>query len=204
MIFFAYRNQGGPISTMSNDLALVMYSAATAVVATTCLSVSSTNSFMFAYSYASRQLQTNNAQDSIVKTCRKFHLALQYTAVCKTDIIPFCTVPFGNLYFLLRRLFCLHHFNMSIQLTAKFSDIRQSTLFRFVVDLHYCSHHKPCLNGGTCINSGLGFRCVCDANFTGATCERARCSTCFNAGLCDVSGLSTGQSVSLSTRVTRN
>jgi len=65
-------------------------------------------------------------------------------------------------------------------------------MFCCVADLHYCSRHQPCLNGGTCVNSGVGYRCVCVANFTGATCERAHCSTCFNDGLCDVSRLATG------------
>jgi len=65
-------------------------------------------------------------------------------------------------------------------------------MFCCVADLHYCSRHQPCLNGGTCVSSGVGYRCVCVANFTGATCERAHCSTCFNDGLCDVSRLATG------------
>ena len=59
------------------------------------------------------------------------------------------------------------------------------------VDLHYCSRHWPCLNGGTCINSGVGYRCVCDANFTGASCESyVHCTpthTCYNDRFCNVS-----------------
>jgi len=68
-----------------------------------------------------------------------------------------------------------------------------STLTYFVVDLNYCSHHAPCLNGGTCINDGIsvGFRCACDGGFTGMTCEYVLCGTCHNAGSCNVSCLST-------------
>ena len=57
----------------------------------------------------------------------------------------------------------------------------------FVVDVNYCSHRSPCLNGGSCINSGAGFRCLCEIGFNGTFCEHVQCTTCHNSGLCDAS-----------------
>nr|AKP06498.1 transmembrane protein delta [Platynereis dumerilii] len=39
-------------------------------------------------------------------------------------------------------------------------------------DLNYCTHHKPCKNGATCMNTGEGsYTCECLARFTGTNCE---------------------------------
>uniref|UniRef100_A0A672H1K5 Delta-like protein n=1 Tax=Salarias fasciatus TaxID=181472 RepID=A0A672H1K5_SALFA len=57
-------------------------------------------------------------------------------------------------------------------------------------DLNYCTHHKPCLNGATCTNTGQGsYTCSCLPGFTGASCEIEvnECSgnPCRNGGSCD-------------------
>uniref|UniRef100_A0A7N5ZZW1 Delta-like protein n=1 Tax=Anabas testudineus TaxID=64144 RepID=A0A7N5ZZW1_ANATE len=56
-------------------------------------------------------------------------------------------------------------------------------------DLNYCTHHKPCLNGATCTNTGQGsYTCSCLPGFTGASCEIQvdKCSgnPCRNGGSC--------------------
>ncbi|NXD06594.1 CADN protein, partial [Nothocercus nigrocapillus] len=39
-----------------------------------------------------------------------------------------------------------------------------------------CSAHRanPCLNGGTCVDSDLGYRCKCPANFHGPDCQQTK------------------------------
>lgn len=59
-------------------------------------------------------------------------------------------------------------------------------------DLNYCTHHKPCRNGATCMNTGQGsYTCTCQPGFTGDTCdsEVRECDSqpCRNGGLCLVS-----------------
>lgn len=59
-------------------------------------------------------------------------------------------------------------------------------------DLNYCTHHKPCLNGATCTNTGQGsYTCSCLPGYTGASCEVQvnECSgnPCRNGGSCTVS-----------------
>lgn len=61
-----------------------------------------------------------------------------------------------------------------------------------VSDLNYCTHHKPCVNGATCTNTGQGsYTCSCKPGFTGASCEIEvnECSdnACQNGGSCTVS-----------------
>uniref|UniRef100_A0A8C6KIB9 Delta-like protein n=1 Tax=Nothobranchius furzeri TaxID=105023 RepID=A0A8C6KIB9_NOTFU len=56
-------------------------------------------------------------------------------------------------------------------------------------DLNYCTHHKPCLNGATCTNTGQGsYTCSCPPGYTGANCEIqvSECSgnPCRNGGSC--------------------
>uniref|UniRef100_A0A3Q3LR30 Delta-like protein n=1 Tax=Labrus bergylta TaxID=56723 RepID=A0A3Q3LR30_9LABR len=56
-------------------------------------------------------------------------------------------------------------------------------------DLNYCTHHKPCLNGATCTNTGQGsYTCSCLPGYTGASCELQvnECSgnPCRNGGSC--------------------
>ncbi|XP_055361727.1 delta-like protein 4 isoform X2 [Betta splendens] len=56
-------------------------------------------------------------------------------------------------------------------------------------DLNYCTHHKPCANGATCLNTGHGsYTCACLPGFTGVNCESAvrECDRrpCHNGGRC--------------------
>lgn len=56
-------------------------------------------------------------------------------------------------------------------------------------DLNYCTHHKPCANGATCLNTGQGsYTCTCLPGFTGVNCdaEVRQCDgqPCRNGGHC--------------------
>ncbi|XP_053238855.1 delta-like protein 4 isoform X1 [Podarcis raffonei] len=56
-------------------------------------------------------------------------------------------------------------------------------------DLNYCTHHRPCKNGATCMNTGQGsYTCSCKEGFTGVDCERniSECDSnpCKNGGSC--------------------
>ncbi|XP_034051536.1 delta-like protein 4 [Thalassophryne amazonica] len=56
-------------------------------------------------------------------------------------------------------------------------------------DLNYCTHHKPCANGATCMNTGQGsYTCTCLAGFTGVNCDAKvrECDSqpCRNGGRC--------------------
>uniref|UniRef100_A0A8C5WM82 Delta-like protein n=1 Tax=Leptobrachium leishanense TaxID=445787 RepID=A0A8C5WM82_9ANUR len=56
-------------------------------------------------------------------------------------------------------------------------------------DLNYCTHHKPCKNGATCMNTGQGsYTCSCRDGFTGVNCEEKinECDSnpCRNGGSC--------------------
>ncbi|XP_061694021.1 protein jagged-1b [Syngnathoides biaculeatus] len=56
-------------------------------------------------------------------------------------------------------------------------------------DLNYCGTHQPCMNGGTCINTGPDkYQCLCAEGYSGANCERAEhaclSNPCSNGGSC--------------------
>ncbi|NWT62147.1 DLL4 protein, partial [Erythrocercus mccallii] len=56
-------------------------------------------------------------------------------------------------------------------------------------DLNYCTHHRPCKNGATCMNTGQGsYTCACKPGFTGIDCEHeiSECDSnpCRNGGSC--------------------
>ncbi|XP_041828631.1 delta-like protein 4 isoform X1 [Melanotaenia boesemani] len=56
-------------------------------------------------------------------------------------------------------------------------------------DLNFCTHHKPCANGATCMNTGQGsYTCACLPGFTGVNCdsEVRECDSepCHNGGQC--------------------
>lgn len=58
-------------------------------------------------------------------------------------------------------------------------------------DLNYCTHHRPCKNGATCMNTGQGsYTCSCKPGFTGVDCEHeiSECDSnpCRNGGSCTV------------------
>lgn len=45
-----------------------------------------------------------------------------------------------------------------------------------IPDLNYCGTHQPCMNGGTCINTGPDkYQCSCAEGYSGANCERGEC-----------------------------
>ncbi|XP_033874495.3 protein jagged-1b-like [Acipenser ruthenus] len=56
-------------------------------------------------------------------------------------------------------------------------------------DLNYCGTHQPCLNGGTCSNTGPDkYQCSCPEGYFGITCEKAEhaclSDPCSNGGSC--------------------
>ncbi|XP_014331677.1 delta-like protein 4 [Xiphophorus maculatus] len=56
-------------------------------------------------------------------------------------------------------------------------------------DLNYCTNHKPCANGATCMNTGEGYyTCACLPGFAGENCdlEVMECDSkpCHNGGRC--------------------
>ncbi|XP_076873706.1 delta-like protein 4 [Brachyhypopomus gauderio] len=56
-------------------------------------------------------------------------------------------------------------------------------------DLNFCTHHKPCMNGATCMNTGQGsYTCTCPPGYTGVNCElevqHCDSSPCSNRGHC--------------------
>uniref|UniRef100_A0A8C7G2Z0 Delta-like protein n=1 Tax=Oncorhynchus kisutch TaxID=8019 RepID=A0A8C7G2Z0_ONCKI len=62
-------------------------------------------------------------------------------------------------------------------------------------DLNYCTHHKPCMNGATCSNTGQGsYTCSCRPGFTGDACEievnECTLNPCRNGGSCTVTYVS--------------
>uniref|UniRef100_A0A8C1PZX8 Delta-like protein n=1 Tax=Cyprinus carpio TaxID=7962 RepID=A0A8C1PZX8_CYPCA len=56
-------------------------------------------------------------------------------------------------------------------------------------DLNYCGTLQPCLNGGTCSNTGPDkYQCSCEDGYSGVNCERAEhaclSNPCANGGTC--------------------
>uniref|UniRef100_A0A8C6V187 Delta-like protein n=1 Tax=Neogobius melanostomus TaxID=47308 RepID=A0A8C6V187_9GOBI len=56
-------------------------------------------------------------------------------------------------------------------------------------DLNFCTHHQPCENGATCMNTGEGsYTCTCLPGYTGTNCEllMQECDSrpCRNGGTC--------------------
>ncbi|XP_066594062.1 neurogenic locus protein delta-like [Prorops nasuta] len=70
-------------------------------------------------------------------------------------------------------------------------------------DLNYCTNHKPCMNGGTCFNTGQGsYTCSCAPGFTGSECKTAlldcHSKPCLNGGTCSMEPGSSSSSSSSS------
>ncbi|KAK1791255.1 hypothetical protein P4O66_013270 [Electrophorus voltai] len=56
-------------------------------------------------------------------------------------------------------------------------------------DLNYCGSHRPCVNGGACMNTEPDeYHCVCPEGYSGKNCERAEhacmSNPCANGGTC--------------------
>lgn len=48
----------------------------------------------------------------------------------------------------------------------------------FWADLNYCGTHQPCLNGGTCSNTGPDkYQCSCPEGYSGPNCEIGKWSS---------------------------
>ncbi|OWK03066.1 JAG1 [Cervus elaphus hippelaphus] len=61
-------------------------------------------------------------------------------------------------------------------------------------DLNYCGTHQPCLNGGTCSNTGPDkYQCSCPEGYSGPNCEIAEhaclSDPCHNRGSCKETSL---------------
>ncbi|XP_004634360.2 protein jagged-1 [Octodon degus] len=61
-------------------------------------------------------------------------------------------------------------------------------------DLNYCGTHQPCLNGGTCSNTGPDkYQCSCPEGYSGLNCEIAEhaclSDPCHNGGSCKETSL---------------
>ena len=59
-------------------------------------------------------------------------------------------------------------------------------------DLNFCTNHRPCKNGATCLNTGEDYTCSCPIGFSGRNCEvrvQNKCleNPCKNDGECLVS-----------------
>ncbi|XP_043490270.1 neurogenic locus protein delta-like [Polistes fuscatus] len=68
-------------------------------------------------------------------------------------------------------------------------------------DLNYCTNHKPCMNGGTCFNTGQGsYTCSCAPGFTGTDCQTplldCHSKPCLNGGSCSMEATYSNSSVS--------
>ena len=44
------------------------------------------------------------------------------------------------------------------------------------LDVNECTAHKPCKNGGTCVNTVGGYNCKCPANYKGKNCDEGKCN----------------------------
>lgn len=74
------------------------------------------------------------------------------------------------------------------------------------LDLNFCTHHKPCMNGATCTNTGQGsYTCTCRPGYTGVNCElevrHCDSNPCRNRGHCVVSPAAAPYDVKLNTLI---
>lgn len=71
---------------------------------------------------------------------------------------------------MLFRLLCHCHF-VEYQFGIKINFIWNHVLKFVIADINYC-YTSPCKNNGTCQSSLNDYRCVCQAKFTGKSCEQ--------------------------------
>ncbi|MGH0129162.1 UNVERIFIED_CONTAM: hypothetical protein FKN15_038850 [Acipenser sinensis] len=87
----------------------------------------------------------------------------------------------------------LNHGNVSVKPTGAVSFVTKVLISLIlccrIKDLNYCGTHQPCLNGGTCSNTGPDkYQCSCPEGYFGITCEKAEhaclSDPCSNGGSC--------------------
>lgn len=78
-------------------------------------------------------------------TCRLLGNATLFTCICAPGTLETRDVTFLTIDLL--------------GFTGQFCDVQ----------LNFCSP-QPCLNNGICVNTALGFQCICSSIFTGPTC----------------------------------
>ena len=56
---------------------------------------------------------------------------------------------------------------------------RDSFLPSFILDVNECTVHRPCKNGGTCVNTVGDYNCQCPDNYKGKNCDEGQFQWCY-------------------------